>query len=188
MPYRFCPDCAAPLPGPPPVTCRACDTSHWQDAKPCAGALVERGGRLLLVRRAHAPWRHCWDIPGGFCGAEHPREAAAREVREETGLEVRVGPVLGMWMDAYAPEGPEAEKITLNIYFHADADSSAEPVCDPAEVAEIGWFAPDALPSDLAFPNHLPAVLLAWRESFDMATRAGERLVGAKARPAERTA
>lgn len=188
MPYRYCPECAAPLPGPPPVTCRACDTSHWQDAKPCAGALVERGGLLLLVRRAHAPWRHRWDIPGGFCGAEHPRDAAAREVREETGLEIRVGPVLGMWMDAYAPEGPEAEKITLNIYFHADADSCAEPVCDPAEVAEIGWFAPDALPSELAFPNHLPAVLRAWRESFDLASRAGERRVGAKPRPAERSA
>jgi ADP-ribose pyrophosphatase YjhB (NUDIX family) len=170
------------------VTCRACDTSHWADAKPCAGALVERGGRLLLVRRAHDPWRNRWDIPGGFCGAEHPRDAAAREVREETGLEVRVGPVLGMWMDAYAPDGPDADKITLNIYFHADAEAGAEPVCDSAEIAEVGWFAPDALPADLAFPNHVPAVLRAWRDGFEMAARAGERLVGAKAKPAERTA
>ena len=41
---RFCSECGAPLPAPPPVTCRACDTSHWLDAKPCAGALVSRAG------------------------------------------------------------------------------------------------------------------------------------------------
>ena len=85
---RFCSQCAAPLPSPPPVTCRSCDTSHWLDAKPCAGALVARGGKLMLVRRAHEPWRGAWDVPGGFCGPrEHPAEAAEREVREETGLD-----------------------------------------------------------------------------------------------------
>jgi 8-oxo-dGTP diphosphatase len=175
MAFRFCPECAAPLPALPPVTCRSCDTSHWLDAKPCAGALVVKGGKLLLVRRAHAPWRGRWDVPGGFCGAEHPREAAVRELREETGLAVRTGPVLGMWMDTYAPEGPDADKLTLNIYFHATVEGAAETVCDPNEVAEIGWFAPDALPDDVAFPAHVPAVLRAWRESFEVNSRLGER-------------
>jgi len=116
---RYCSNCAAPLPGPPPVTCPACDTSHWLDAKPCAGALVTREGRLMLVRRAHEPWKGSWDVPGGFCGArEHPADAAMREVREETGLPVRVTGLLGMWIDTYAPDGPNADKVTLNIYFH----------------------------------------------------------------------
>lgn len=161
---RFCSLCAAPLPSPPPVACPSCDTSYWLDAKPCAGALVTRQGRLMLVRRAHPPFRGAWDVPGGFCGLEHPAAAAAREVREETGLAVRVGGVLGMWIDRYAPDGPDADKFTLNIYFHAAAEGTAEPRLDPYEVAEIGWFAPDELPSELAFPGHLPAVLRAWRE------------------------
>jgi len=170
---RYCSSCAAPLPSPPPVTCRSCDTSHWLDAKPCAGALVARRGRLMLVRRAFEPWRGAWDIPGGFCGPrEHPADAAAREVREETGLTVRVGSVLGMWIDTYAPEGPEADKVTLNIYFHAVAEGPAEARIDPNEVAEIGWFAPDELPADVAFPGHIPAVLRAWRESLEPAPRA----------------
>ena len=165
---RFCSNCAAPLPSPPPVTCRACDTSHWLDAKPCAGALVVSRGRLLLVRRAHEPWRGAWDVPGGFCGPrEHPADAAAREVREETGLAVRVGGILGMWIDTYAPEGPGADKVTLNIYFHATAESSGEARTDPNEVAEIGWFGPDELPLEVAFPGHIPAVLRAWRESLE---------------------
>jgi len=163
---RFCSNCAAPLPSPPPVTCAACDTSHWLDAKPCAGALVTRRGKLMLVRRAFAPWRGAWDIPGGFCGPrEHPAHAAEREVREETGLVVRVGDILGMWIDTYAPEGPEADKVTLNIYFHAVVEGPAEERTDPNEVAEIGWFAPDELPEDVAFPGHIPEVLRAWRES-----------------------
>ena len=169
---RFCSNCAAPLPSPPPVTCRACDTSHWLDAKPCAGALVARRGRVMLVRRAHEPWRGAWDIPGGFCGPrEHPAVAAAREVREETGLTVRVGSVLGMWIDTYAPEGKDADKVTLNIYFHAAPEGTTEPRTDPNEVAEIGWFAPDELPADLAFPDHVPAVLRTWRDSLEAAPR-----------------
>jgi len=169
---RFCSECGAPLPAPPPVTCRACDTSHWQDAKPCAGALVSRAGKLLLVRRAHEPWKGAWDVPGCFCGPrEHPREAATRRVREETALEVEVGAVLGMWIDSYAPEGPGADKVTLNIYFHAVALDEAATRSDPNEVAEIGWFAADELPESLAFPGHLPAVLREWRASHDRKAR-----------------
>ena len=183
---RFCSHCAAPLPSPPPVTCRACDTSHWLDAKPCAGALVTRGGKLMLVRRAHQPWRGSWDIPGGFCGPrEHPADAAVREVREETGLDVRIGGVLGMWIDTYAPEGRDADKVTLNIYFHATARAGAQTRIDPNEVAEIGWFAPDELPSEMAFPGHAPAVLRAWCESPEAAPRPATTLRPASSRKPE---
>jgi ADP-ribose pyrophosphatase YjhB (NUDIX family) len=121
----------------------------------------------MLVRRAHEPWRGAWDVPGGFCGPrEHPADAAAREVREETGLAVRTGEVLGMWIDVYAPEGPNADKVTLNIYFHATAEGPAEERTDPNEVAEIAWFSPDDLPDEVAFPGHIPAVLRAWRDSL----------------------
>jgi 8-oxo-dGTP diphosphatase len=164
---RFCSHCAAPLPAPPPVICRSCDTSHWLDAKPCAGALVTRDGKLLLVRRAQQPWKGAWDVPGGFCGGrEHPAEAAAREVCEETALEVAVGAVLGMWIDSYSAERPDADKITLNIYFHATVLGASEARPDPNEVAEIAWFGPEELPRPLAFPGHLEAVLGAWRDSL----------------------
>jgi hypothetical protein len=76
-----------------------------------------------------------------------------------------------MWIDTYAPEGPEADKVTLNIYFHAVAEGPAEERTDPNEVAEIGWFGPDELPTDVAFPGHIPEVLRAWRESAEAAPR-----------------
>jgi ADP-ribose pyrophosphatase YjhB (NUDIX family) len=154
------------------VTCPACDTSHWADARPFAGALVSRNGKLLLVRRARGPWKGAWDLPGGFCGVrEHPRQAAVREVRHETALEVEAGAVVGMWLDSYAPSGPGADKITLNIYFSATLAGTGEPQRDPGEVAEIGWFAPDELPEPLAFPGHLPEALRAWRASQERPSR-----------------
>ena len=68
-----CSGCGAVLPHDPPVTCPACGAGHWRNAKPCAGALVVRDGRLLLVRRSMEPWLGWWDIPGGFCEEdEHP--------------------------------------------------------------------------------------------------------------------
>jgi 8-oxo-dGTP diphosphatase len=62
----------------------------------CAGAVVrDELGRLLLVRRANAPSAGLWSLPGGRVEAgESPAEAAVREVREETGLEVEVGMLL----------------------------------------------------------------------------------------------
>ena len=62
----------------------------------CAGAVVrDEAGRLLLVLRGRDPGRGRWSLPGGRIEpGESAAEAAAREVREETGLEVDVGELL----------------------------------------------------------------------------------------------
>ena len=89
-----------------------------------------------------------------------------------------------MWIDTYAPEGPDADKVTLNIYFHATPEGAAVERTDPNEVAEIRWFAPDELPADLAFPDHVPAVLRAWRDSLEPAARPSASTLASASAPA----
>jgi ADP-ribose pyrophosphatase YjhB (NUDIX family) len=167
-PVRFCSACGAALATQPPVTCTACGTSHWLNPKPCANAVVVGGDRVLLVKRAHAPWEHAWCAPGGFCEAgEHPLETVEREVLEETGYRVEAHRYLGVWVDAYADEPAEADATVINVayYLAAPADTGGAPV-DPAEVSDVAWFAWDELPAELAPPGRLEAVLAAARRAL----------------------
>ena len=64
---------------------------------PCAGAVVhDPAGRLLLIRRGREPGRGLWSLPGGRCEpGETAAQTAVREVREETGLTVAAGALVG---------------------------------------------------------------------------------------------
>jgi 8-oxo-dGTP diphosphatase len=64
---------------------------------PCVGAVVhDAAGRLLMIRRGHAPHEGLWSLPGGRVEpGESPEAAVEREVREETGLRVRARAAVG---------------------------------------------------------------------------------------------
>lgn len=94
-------------------------------------------GRVLLVRQTYHRGGIRWGAPGGWLsGREGPREAAAREAFEETGLRVRVGRVLDI------DSGPYGE-VSLAFECQIVGDSGFRP---SEETDEIGWFPPDALP------------------------------------------
>jgi 8-oxo-dGTP diphosphatase len=163
---RFCSACGADLPASPPVTCTACGASLWLNPKPCGNAIVVDGGKVLLVRRAYAPWQGAWSSPGGFCEVgEHPIETVVREVFEETGLRVAVTGYIGVWVDGYADE-PDDDADVINVaYYHAVLAGLDSGSFDEAEVSEVGWFGWDELPIELAPPGTLASVLAAARRA-----------------------
>lgn len=62
------------------------------------GAVVWRDGAVLLERRGQPPRQGSWALPGGLVDVgEKLEEALRREVREECGIDVTVGPLLGIF-------------------------------------------------------------------------------------------
>ena len=141
--------------------CPKCGYVAWGNPKPAVGVLVERAGRLLLVRRERAPYKGYWDIPGGFVEAgEAPDKGAMREVREETGLRVKIERLVGAYADVYKEKSGSGH--TFNVYYSArPVGGRGEPGDD---ATELRWFPIAALPRRLAFPGHSRAAIRAWRQ------------------------
>jgi ADP-ribose pyrophosphatase YjhB (NUDIX family) len=127
----------------------------YDNARPCAGAVVVDRGRFLAIRRAREPAVGRWDIPGGFCDQrELPADAAVREVLEETGYPVELGALVGLYLDDYAFHGDTIS--TLNVYYLATVAGDRRPIVDD-EATEIGWLSLRDPPT-LAFPHEDRAV------------------------------
>ncbi len=157
--WTTCPRCGNQLTrGDGLVECGACGFVHYAHSAVTASALPEDDGRILLARRAHDPFRGLWDVVGGFVAeGEHPLDGLRREVREETGLELEVGRLLGIWMGDYGG------RATLNLFWTGRLGPGEPRAAD--DVEELRWFTEDDLPSapELAFDGLVEDVLAAWR-------------------------
>lgn len=146
---KFCPRCGAAVGeeekfGKLRPVCPQCGWIYFQDPKVAAAVLIEKDGRVLLVRRANEPFRGLWTLPAGFVnGGEDPAEAAERECLEETGLSVRVKRVL----DVISGREHERGADFIIIYLAEVIGGELVPA-DDADAAE--WFARNNLPP-LAF-------------------------------------
>ncbi|MBI5031980.1 MAG: NUDIX domain-containing protein [Chloroflexi bacterium] len=130
-----------------PQMCPSCGRTQYHNSRPCAGALIVKQNHVLLVRRAVEPAKKLWDLPGGFLEpGEHPLEGMLREVKEETGLDVRVIGLLGVYMDRYQFKGEDF--FTLNHYYIVEPSGGTLRADDDVDAFE--WFDLDHLPDDNA--------------------------------------
>ncbi len=109
------------------------------------GVVVRRGDEVLLVRRAHHG-AGSWATPGGYLDQEETFEGcAAREVREETGVEIADLEVVGVANDRH-PDG----KHNVTVWLAGRWAAGEARVADGESVA-VGWFRRDRLPEPLYF-------------------------------------
>lgn len=119
--------------------------------------VITHRGRVLLVRHTYGE-RDTWYIPGGrMHRREAPLQTAAREMREELGVE-------GLHWRELATWDMRLERIAVLVTtLHAEIEDPSCLRLDPVELQEARWFSPDALPTPLGSEVRPLIALLAER-------------------------
>ncbi|MFW6324619.1 MAG: NUDIX domain-containing protein [Desulfovibrionales bacterium] len=130
-----CPHCGKPL-------------SAYRNPIPTVDALIYQPGKgIVLIERKNKP--HGWALPGGFVDyGETVEHAAIREVREETGLDVDLIHLLGV----YSSPDRDPRKHTLSIVFLA-VPQAGQHLTPGDDASSARFFSVEQIPKDLAFDH-----------------------------------
>ena len=123
--------------------CPECGRVIYYDPKVAVASVIQRSGKVLMIRRAGDPGYGLWSMPGGYLDrGEVVEEAAAREVREETGLDVEVERLIGLFSEAGNP-------VIVAAFLAREVGGT---LAAGDEALEVGFFDVHDLPP-LAFPR-----------------------------------
>lgn len=144
---QYCVNCGSPttlimIENRMRAVCGECGWIHYEHRKVSAGARVVSDGKILLVQRGIEPWKGCWHLPSGYLEVdEEPRQAAEREVMEETGLTVKADHLVDVYTYDDDPRGNgivlvyEAQHIDGN--FRANNETLRAEFFSPEEIVNL---------------------------------------------------
>jgi ADP-ribose pyrophosphatase YjhB (NUDIX family) len=128
--------------------CTACGETSYENPVPAAAVVLRRGREVLLCRRGIEPYRGTWTLPAGYQEVDEAIETTAvREVREETGLIIRLIGLLDVMTTTDDPRKP----AILVVYEGREVEGELQPGSD---VDEVAFHSLDALPEAVGFANH----------------------------------
>jgi ADP-ribose pyrophosphatase YjhB (NUDIX family) len=133
--------------------CDSCGAVVFFDPKLAVVVVVSHEEKILMVKRDIEPMMGRWSFPSGYVDrGEIVEEAAVREVREETSVEVALNRLLGVYSSRAAP--------VVLVAFAASVRCGVAEAGD--ETQAVGWFPVDELPP-LPFP-HDDTIMRDWRD------------------------
>ena len=120
-----------------------------QNPKVGVAVIITKDDKVLLMKRKGVHGTGTWTTPGGHLDfGETPEQCGAREAKEEVGLDVVDLRFRAFTNDIFELEGQHY----ISIWMEGKSTSGEPTIAAEEEVAEIGWFAWDALPSPLFLP------------------------------------
>lgn len=132
-----------------------------QHPRPSCHAVIFDGDHVLLVRRANEPFRNLWGLPGGAVElGETVAAALQREVQEETGLAVSVGPLIH-YLDGIQYQEQQVRYHYVILFFRAYLIGGKLEAASDAD--EAAWFHRLKLTSVPLVPGALDIIQRAWR-------------------------
>jgi 8-oxo-dGTP diphosphatase len=153
MTYKYCSICGGRLKKDKRgnLACIKCSFINFRNPRPTATGLIFYKNKILLTKRAKKPFKGWWDLPGGYVEhGETAEQALKREMKEETGLDIKIKNIFGTYLGIASFD---ADKYwILSIVFIAEAQKRELQAND--DVLASRWFAKKEIPSKIAFDSN----------------------------------
>ncbi len=154
--YKYCPTCKSDLAtknfnGEKALVCSSCGFTFWNNPKPVVSFIYYKDAKILMLQRTNEPFKDYWCLPGGFMRYEEtPQESIKREVKEETGLDIEIEGLVGVYRIDNDPRG-----VHIDIIYHGKANGD---IALSEEDKKYNYFDSDDLPEFVAY-KHREAIL-----------------------------